>query len=127
QAGRRGPARGHIHRAHHPAHASDLRFNRAAELWAAISIGLVMVGFVALVLLGRSYLLFGLIALLSVLIFIEAGFRRQLARLVDSVTIALSIAAALVLLFTFFWEVTIVVVILTGTYIMWENLHELRR
>ncbi|MEP7357505.1 MAG: hypothetical protein ABI847_09730, partial [Anaerolineales bacterium] len=126
-AGQRGPARGHIHRANHPAHPSDLRFNRAAELWAAISIGLVMVGFVALVLLGRSYLLFGLITLLSVLIFIEAGFRRQLARLVDSLTVALSIVAALVLLFTFFWEAAIVVVMVTGAYIMWENLHELRR
>ena len=98
-----------------------------AELWAAISIGLVMVGFVVLVLLGRPYLVFGLITLLSVLIFIEAGFRRQLARLVDSLTIILSVVAALVLLFTFFWEVAVLVVIVTGAYIMWENLHELRR
>ena len=127
QSGQRGPARGHIHRAHRPAHASDLRFNRAAELWAAISIGLVMVGFVVLVLLGRPYLLFGLITLLSVLIFIEAGFRRQLARLVDSLTIILSLVAALVLLVTYFWEVAVLVVIVTGAYIMWENLHELRR
>jgi len=68
-----------------------------------------------------------LITLLSVLIFIEAGFRRQLARLVDSLTIILSIVAALVLLITYFWEVTVLVVIVTGAYIMWENLHELRR
>ena len=127
QAGRRGPARGHIHRANHPAHPSDLRLNRVAELWAAVSIGLVMVGFVALVLFARAYLLLGLLALISVLIFVEAGFRRQLARLVDSLTVALSLVAALVLLFTFFWELIILVVVVTGAYIMWENLHELRR
>ena len=63
---------------------------------------------------------------MSVIIFIEASFRRQLARLVDSVTIALSIVAALVLLFQFFWAIVVLAVILAGGYIMWENLHELR-
>jgi hypothetical protein len=126
-AGEPGSPRGHIHRAAHPTPAADLRLNRVAEFWAAISIGLVMVGFVALVIFARSYLLGGLVGLLSVIIFIEASFRRQLARLVDSVTIALSIVAALVLLFQFFWAIVVTAVILAGGYIMWENLHELRR
>jgi len=118
--------RAHIRHATHPTPAADLRLNRVAEFWAAISIGLVMVGFVALVLFARPYLLFGLVGLLSVIIFVEASFRRQLARLVDAVTIALSIVAALILLFQFFWNIVIVAVILAGGYIMWENLHELR-
>ena len=127
QAGQLGSPRAHIHRADHPAPASDLRLNRVAELWAAISIGLVMVGFVAVVIFARPFLLFGLVGLLSVIIFVEASFRRQLARLVDSITIALAIVAALVLLFQFFWQIVVVAVILAGGYIMWENLHELRR
>jgi hypothetical protein len=86
-----------------------------------------MVGFVALVIFARPFLLFGLVALLSVIIFVEASFRRQLARLVDSVTIALSIVATLVLLFQFFWQIVVVAVIVAGGYIMWENLRELRR
>jgi hypothetical protein len=85
-----------------------------------------MVGFVALVLFARPYLLFGLAGLLSVIIFVEASFRRQLARLVDAITIALTIVAALVLLFQFFWNIVILSVILAGSYIMWENLQELR-
>jgi hypothetical protein len=127
QTGEFDSPRAHIHHAAHPTPAADLRLNRVAEFWAAISIGLVMVGFVALVLFARPYLLFGLVGLLSVIIFVEASFRRQLARLVDAVTIALSIVAALVLLFQFFWNIVIVAVILAGGYIMWENLHELRR
>ncbi len=127
QAGRRGSPRAHIHRATHPTPPADLRFNRAAELWAAISIGLVMVGFVALLIFARPYLLFGLVGLLSVIIFVEASFRRQLARLVDSLTIALSVVATGVLIFEFFWQIVVVAVILAGGYIMWENLHELRR
>src|SRR5262249_30739289 len=102
QAGELGSPRAHIRPATHPAPPAALRLNRVAEFWAAISIGLVMVGFVALVLFARPYLLFGLVGLLSVILFVEASFRRQLARLVDAVTIALSIVAALVLIFQFF-------------------------
>jgi len=48
QTGEFDSPRAHIHHAAHPAPAADLRLNRVAEFWAAISIGLVMVGFVAL-------------------------------------------------------------------------------
>jgi hypothetical protein len=75
-----------------------------------------MVGFVALVLSARPKVWPG--GLLSVIIFVEASFRRQLARLVDAVTIALTIVAALVLLFQFFWNIVILSVILAGSYIM---------
>lgn len=126
QAGARGPLRAHLRRAHRPTPDSALRLNRVAEFWAAISIGLMILGFVGLVLFAREYLIFGLIALLSVIIFVEAGFRRQLARLVDSLTIALAVVAALVLVAQWFWEITVVAVVVAGAYIMWENLRELR-
>jgi hypothetical protein len=124
--GYRGPPRAHIRRAHHPAPEADLRLDRVAEFWAATSIGLMMVGFVALVLFARQYLVFGLAAMLAALIFVEASFRRQLARLVDSLTVALAIVAALVLLFEFFWQIAVLLVLVAGTYIMIENLRELR-
>src|SRR5262249_35973487 len=122
-----GAARAHIHRAAQPAPAADLRLNRVAEWWAAISIGLVMLGFVALVIFAQRFLLFGLVGLLSVIIFVEASFRRQLALLTDSVTIALTIVATLVLGFQFFWHILVAPVILADGYIMWEKLQELRR
>ena len=127
QAGERGPRRAHIHRARHPATDAGLHIGRLAELWAAISIGLMMVGFIFLVLFARRYLLFGLTGLLSLIIFVEAGFRRQLPQLITSVTLALAIITALVLLFEFFWEIVVLAVLATGVYIMWENLQELRR
>ena len=124
--GYRGPPRAHIRRAHHPAPEADLRLDRVAEFWAAISIGLVMVGFVLLALFARQYLVFGLVAMLAAIIFVEASFRRQLARLVDSITVALAIVAALVLLFEFFWQLAVLLVLAAGAYIMIENLRELR-
>ena len=124
--GYRGPPRAHIRRAHHPAPEADLRLDRVAEFWAAISIGLLMVGFVALALFAREYLVFGLVVMLAAIIFVEAGFRRQLARLVDSLTVALALVAMLVLLFEFFWEIAVLLVLAAGAYIMIENLRELR-
>jgi hypothetical protein len=97
-----------------------------AEFWAAISIGLLMVGFVALALFARQYLVFGLVTMLAAIIFVEASFRRQLARLVDSLAVALAIVAALVLLFEFFWQIAVLLVLAAGAYIMIENLRELR-
>jgi len=87
----------------------------------------MMVGFIFLVLFARRYFLFGLTGLLSLIIFVEAGFRRQLPQLITSVTLALAIITALVLLFEFFWEIVVLAVLATGVYIMWENLQELRR
>jgi hypothetical protein len=125
-AGERGPLRAHIHHAARPTTDEGLRLSRFAEMWSAISIGLMLIGFVLITLFARHYLIFGLVGLISLMTFIEAGFRRQLSQLVNSVTIGLSIVCALVLLFHFFWEIVILAVLVAGGYIMWENLKELR-
>lgn len=124
-AGERGPLRAHIRRAHHPATAFERRMNRIAELWAATSIGGLMVGMVLLALFSPRHLVAGLGLLLTAFIFIEAGFRRQLGKLVSSITIALAVAAAGVLLYEFFWQLIIIGVVLIGLYLTWENLREL--
>jgi hypothetical protein len=125
EAGHRGPVRAHLRRVHHPSSDAGLRFSRFAEMWAAISIGLMMLVFVGLVLFAREYLIFGLVALISLLVFIEAGFRKRLTQLVTGVTIALAMVAFLILLFDFFWTIVVAGVLVAGSYIMWENLREL--
>ena len=125
QAGEREPVRAHIHRAHEPASDDELRLNRWAEMWAAISIGLIMISFVLLVLFSRKHLILGLAAMVSVMVFIESGFRGQLSRLIASVTIGLAIAATLVLIFEFFWLIVVLAVLTAGSYIIWENVREL--
>jgi hypothetical protein len=127
EAGEHGPARSHLHRVHHPASDDELRLSRFTEMWAAISIGLMMVGFVVLVLFSRQHLVLGLVAIVSLIVFIESGFRGQLSRLIASVTIGLAVVSALVLLFEFFWLIVVLAVLIAGGYIMWENLRELSR
>lgn len=85
-----------------------------------------MVGFVLIALLATNYLLVGFTALLSVVIFVEASVRGNLTRLISSITIALAIVAALIVIYEFFWIILVMIVLIAGSYIMWENLRELR-
>jgi hypothetical protein len=85
----------------------------------------MMVGFVGLILFSRQHLILGLVAMVSLMVFIESGFRGQLSRLIASVTIGLATVSALVILFEFFWLVVVLAVLMAGGYIMWENLREL--
>jgi hypothetical protein len=120
-----GPLRAHIQRAHHPASDTSLRLGRFAETWAAISISLMLLSFVGIALFARQYLIFGLVSMISILVFVEASFRRRLTRVISSLTIGLAIVAAFILLYEFFWEIIVIAVLLAGGYIMWENIKEL--
>ncbi|MFW5940633.1 MAG: hypothetical protein ACOCXI_02450 [Chloroflexota bacterium] len=125
RAGLRGPMRAHIRRGKRPESRMSLRFGRFAEIWAAVSISALLIAFVVLFLLAPQFLGWGLVALISVFIFIEAGFRRQLPRFVNSVSIGLATVASLVLLYEFFWSIVVIIVVAAGAYLMWENLREL--
>lgn len=127
QSGDLGPVRAHIKHAHHPASDIGSAMSKLAEVWAALSTGVFMVGFVFIYFTTPArFWPIGLGLLLGVIVFVEAGFRRQLSQLVSSLTIGLALASALVLLFHFFWQIVIVGVLVAGAYIMWDNVRELR-
>ena len=117
--------RTHIHRAQHPASAVGLRLSRIAEAWAAASIGLMLLLFVAIVLFARHYLVLGIAATLGLVAIVEATFRRRLGLLIGRATNLIALTAGLVLLYQFFWELVIGIILVAGAYIMWENLREL--
>jgi hypothetical protein len=126
EAGKRAPVRAHIQRALRPASDRNLRMSRLAELWAAGSIGLMLLSLVVLLVFRQDLLLPGIAALLALFLFLEAAFRGRLTRLVSSVTLALAMFSGLVLLYEFFWQVLILVVLAMGAYILWDNLREVR-
>ncbi|KAA3645047.1 MAG: hypothetical protein DWQ07_16785 [Chloroflexi bacterium] len=125
EEGLRGPMRAHIRRPHHRSSQAGLRRSMVVETWSAISIGLAMVSFVGIILFARQYIFSGMIILISLMVFVEASFRRRLVNLVNSITIALAVVAALVIIFEFFWLIVEVGVLFAGMYIIWENLREL--
>jgi hypothetical protein len=125
QRGRKTPARAHLNRPAKPMDLQTLRTNRIAEAWAAASIGLLMIGLIAIILFAQEFVLIGIGGLIVGFIFIEAAFRGKLNQLVVQLSIVLAVIASLVLLFEFFWLFIIISVLLAGGYILWENLREL--
>jgi hypothetical protein len=121
-----GAARTHIRRAHRPSSEVELRWSRLAEAFSAVSIGILIIGIVLLVVFARHYLLFGLAGMIGALIFIESGFRRRLTRLISSLAVGLAMVSAFVLIFEFFWPIVVALVLLAGTYIIWENFREIK-
>lgn len=118
--------RGHIRRPHQPSPPTHSRLNLVAEFLAAGSIGFLMVGIVGIVLFARQYLIIGLAIMIGFLLFMEASFRRQLPGLISSITVALAIVSALVIIYEFFWQLVVIAVLAAGVFIIWENLSEIR-
>ncbi|MDP8947061.1 MAG: hypothetical protein M3N09_03020, partial [Actinomycetota bacterium] len=127
RVGEREPARAHITRAHRPASETELRVSRVAEAWAAVSVSLVLISFVAIALFEREHLISMLVVSIALFAFAEAGFRGRLVKLISSVNIGLAVVATLILVYEFFWQLVVAAVLILGLYVLWDNLRELRR
>ena len=127
EGGELEPARSHIVRAHVPASESELKVSRVAEAWAAVSVSLMLVIFLAIAVFDQRHLISLLVASISLFAFVEAGFRGRLANLVGSVNIGLAAVASLILLYEFFWELVVAAVLAVSLYVLWDNVRELRR
>jgi len=101
-----------------------VEFHPLRELWASLSIGILLLGFVALALFSRHHLILGSIVLVSLLVFVESGFRGQFSKVIESMANLLAVFAALILAYRFFWTILIGGVFLAGVLILWENLRE---
>jgi hypothetical protein len=126
RAGERDPVRAHIVRAHTPASEDELRVSRVAEAWAAASVSLMIVSFVAIALFEREHLISMLVFSIAFFAFVEAGFRGRLVNLVSSANVGLAAVATLVLVYEFFWPLVVATVLVVGFYVLWDNLRELR-
>src|SRR5215204_3033125 len=125
--GERPPADAHIARAARPVPESEARTCRVAQLWASISVAVVLVTLIGIFAYQRQHLLSALVFAIAMFAFIEAGFRRRLTRFMVSVNIGLSLVGAFVLLDRYFWQIIVLSVLAVGLYILWENLRELGR
>lgn len=123
--GAQQPARAHIRRANQPASDSERRSGRLAEIWAATSVGLMLIAFVGVVLFARQYLVHWAIIIVLVFVTIDAYFRGWLTRLVTGITLGLAAATGLVLLYEFYWLAAVLAVFAAGGYLVWDNLREL--
>jgi hypothetical protein len=125
--GERPPARAHIARAARPVSEAETRAGRVAQLWASISVTIVLLALIGIFVYQREQLLSVLVFAIALFAFVEAGFRRRLTRFIGSFNVGLAVVGALVLLQHFFWQIIVLTVVAVGLYILWENLRELGR
>ncbi len=120
-----GPPRAHINRAHTPTTTENERIGRITEIWAAISVSVLLFVFIWAILFARSYLIHSFVLIILAFAFLEATFRHRLVNLISSLGIILALIASGVLLFQFFWYWVALVTLMVGGYILFDNLREL--
>ncbi len=126
EAGGGGPLRDHIRHAQQPQSEAEIRLSSVAESWAAFSVGLLLIGFVAVYLTSGAWFT-GAGMLLAVFMVFESIFRRYFQNLVVQATLLLSVLASLILVYAFFWQIVFLGVVGIGLLIIVDNVRELRR
>jgi hypothetical protein len=127
RSGESSPAHAHIARAARPVSEAEAHAGRVAQLWASVSVAVVLVTLVGIFALQRQHLLSALVFTIAVFAFVEASFRRRLTRFIGSANVGLALVGALVLLQHYFWQIIVFAVLSVGVYILWDNLREFGR
>jgi hypothetical protein len=104
---------------------AELRLSRLAEVWAAVSVGLLLLSSFIIAQFATAWET-GILALLGIYLFIEALFRRQVQRFIGYAVVMLALISSLVLVFEFFGWMVRAMVIFAGLLIIIENIRELR-
>jgi uncharacterized membrane protein len=102
-----------------------LRFDRAAETWAAVSLSLLLFAIVSLIFFAPGYLWASLAVILILFVVVESFLRGAFVPTVARVTLILAMVAALIL-FIHFWKWIILAVLLAmGISLMYNRLREI--
>lgn len=124
----RGPddARGHIRHAAEPVAESELRFNRAAELWAAVSISLLLFGLAILILWAPRNVWAAIIVLLIAFVVGESVLRGTFVRTVNRVAVILALIGVVVF-FIHYWKQSFVALLVAlAALLLFQRLREFR-
>ena len=80
----------------------ELRFVRLTEFWSAITIGLLVIGFILLVQLAPGWIVAGGLTLLVVVALIESILRGSYPRVIRDITVGLAALTLLLLIYEYF-------------------------
>jgi hypothetical protein len=102
-----------------------LRFDRAAETWAAISLSLLMFAIAVLIFFAPKYIWAGLMIILILFVVAESFLRGAFVETVGRITLILAMIAT-VILFIHFWKwIIVAALVVMGTSLMLQRLREL--
>jgi hypothetical protein len=102
-----------------------LRFDRAAETWAAISLSLLMFAFAALIFFTPRYIWAGLVIILILFVVAESFLRGAFVQTVGRITLILAMITLLILFFHFWKWIIVAALVAMGISLMYHRLREL--
>ena len=126
RAGRRDDPRAHIVRAAEPVPPARMRFSRAAELWAAVSLSLLLGGIVALIEFAPGDAWAGVIVLFIAIVLGESILRGSFVRTVNRVAVILALVSTVILLVHFWKSVLVGALVAVAVVLILQRVRELR-
>ena len=102
-----------------------LRFTRAAETWAAVSLSLLLFAIAALIFFAPKYIWIWLTAILILFFVTESILRGAFIQTVAKITLLLAMVASVILLIHFWKWIIVGVLLAIGISLMYQRLREL--
>ncbi len=122
-----GDPRGHLKHAHHPVPPELTRQGRFVELWAAMSISVVIIAILALTYFGVMRWWVAIIAGIATYSLLEAAFRRRVTVLLLRFILFLAVIAAVILVYQFAGLLLIAALGGLAVLTFTDNIKEIRR
>ncbi len=125
RAGKVDDPRAHITHAAEPVPPATMRFNGAAELWAALSVSLLLIGLAVLILAAPANVWSEGIILVIAFVVGESVLRGSFVRTVNRLAVVAALVAVVVL-FVQFWEFALVGLLLwLALFLLYQRFREL--
>jgi hypothetical protein len=126
RSGQRLDPRAHIHKAAVPTTLAARRFERASEVWAALSLSVLLLGLVALIVVGPDDVLAWIVVFLIAFVIGESFLRGTFVRTVNRVAVILALVATLVLILHFWKWVILGGLAGLAAFLIVERIREIR-
>ncbi len=127
QQGEKADPRAHLRDALQPVACSRMRFNRAAEAWASVSLSLILLAIVGLLVFAQHYMWIGLVIMVGALLLVESILRGHYSRTITAIAAILAIISAVLLLMHFWLWVIVAALVGLALLLLVQKLRELRR
>ena len=125
-AGDKDDPRAHIRRLAAPVSTAQMRFNRLAETWAAVSLSVLLLAFVGLMIFAPQHLWVGAAVLVIAFIVLESILRGTFTSTVTTITVVLAVISTLVLILGLWKYIIVGGLIGAAIFLLVQKIRELR-
>jgi len=117
----------HLHHAHEPEPPSEIRRSKAAETWAGLSVGLLLLGVVFVTFFSVGNWGAAVLLVIGAVMLVESILHRTVGRLLLNLTVTLALVTAAVLAYAFYRYLLLAGITALAVIILRDNLREIRR